>query len=448
MIKRLLSSIIIVACLIVIGISGWNIYGILSNYNEGKSKYEQIRESIKSVKEVVQSSVTKTDYCYPEEFLVNGYPLNSIIAKQYELDFPTLLSYNSEVKGWISIEETNIDYPIVQGDTNDEYLRHTIEHTFNNAGSIFLDYQVRKPFEEFNTIIYGHNQRNGMMFHDLVKYQEQEFYQKHPYIQIDTPEKTYIYQICSAYITNASSDTYLLESYRSFQPQIFLNQMKNAALYDTGAVMNLNDQYLTLSTCTNDEEEERMVVQAKKIGVKANKTETQKKKQANQEQQTISVEDERLDQAYKEGKTILDSKYQPCQMDWKNLYIILAHVTSYGQQKTIAVYSFYQLEDQDYPILITGAKDPASNYGTYQIYNYAEGYVFQLCDALQGTITYCKKYGMFRVEETGQVFQLVRYNLLETEAPKDAVFENIVYHAVIDNELSEESLETFVIDSR
>lgn len=446
MIKKILSGFIIVICIIVIGISGWNIYGILSNYEEGKNEYEQIRESVKVTETVKELPITETPYCYKDNFLVNGYALDSIIAKKYVLDFPTLLSRNAGVKGWISIDGTNIDYPIVQGDTNDEYLRHTIDHTFNNAGSIFLDYQVRHPFEEFNTIIYGHNQRNGMMFHDLVKYKEEEFYKEHPYIEISTPGKTYVYQVCSAYITNSSSDTYLLEGYQSFNAQAFLDQMQKSALYETGAIMTLKDQFLTLSTCTNNEEEERMIVQAKKLGVKVGGTVAEENKEADLEQQEISVSEDRLDQAYKEGKTILESKYQPCQLDWKNLYIILSHVTSYGQQETVAIYSLYKQKDQDYPILITGAKDPRSSYGTYQIYNYVDGYAFQVCDQLEGTITYCKKYGMFRIEETGQVFQLIRYNLLEVEAPEDAVFENIVYHAVINNELSEENLESFIID--
>ncbi|MCI6676663.1 MAG: hypothetical protein MSG78_07175 [Clostridiales bacterium] len=141
---------------------------------------------------------------------------------------------------------------------------------------------------------------------------------------------------------------------------------------------------------------------------------------------------------------ILDSKYQPCEMDWKNVYIILTHVTSYEQQETIAVYQLYQFSDQDYPILITGAKDPYSDAGIFQMYYYADGYVFQLCDKLEGTISYCSTYKMFQIEETGQAFQLVHYNLLEVTPPEDAQFQRVPYYALIDNKLSEDTILSFV----
>lgn len=268
---------LIIVCLILIGYSGWNIYTALSNYKEGADEYEQVRKQFKSKagqdegSQTKHRSITKTSYCHPENFYVNGYLFDTIIAKKYTFDFSALLSKNRDVQGWISIEGTNIDYSIVQGVTNEEYLRHTIEHTFNNAGSIFLNSQVKRPFEELNTIIYGHNQRNGMIFHDLMKYKEESFYKEHPYIEIYTPDRTYVYQVCSAYITNAFSDTYLLERNRSFTPERFLNQMMQSALYDTGAMMTQYDTFLTLSTCTNNAEEERMVVHAKRLGIKEKK---------------------------------------------------------------------------------------------------------------------------------------------------------------------------------
>lgn len=155
MIKKVLHRMLIIVCLILIGYSGWNIYTALSNYKEGADEYEQVRKQFKSKagqdegSKTKHRSITKTSYCYPENFYVNGYLFDTIIAKKYPFDFSALLSKNRDVQGWISIEGTNIDYPIVQGVTNEEYLRHTIERTFNNAGSIFLDSQVKRSFEEF-----------------------------------------------------------------------------------------------------------------------------------------------------------------------------------------------------------------------------------------------------------------------------------------------------------
>lgn len=122
-----------------------------------------------------------------------------------------LLERNPDVIGWIQIPNTNIDYPVLQGDTNDTYLRHDIDGNYLVAGSIFVDANHSAPLEEPNTIIYGHNMRNSSMFSDLKEYINPEFVKDHPYVYIYLPDGSVSeYQIVSTQEIDAYSDIYMV----------------------------------------------------------------------------------------------------------------------------------------------------------------------------------------------------------------------------------------------
>lgn len=122
-----------------------------------------------------------------------------------------LLERNPDVIAWIQIPNTNIDYPVLQGDTNDTYLRHDIDGNYLVAGSIFVDANHSAPLEEPNTIIYGHNMRNSSMFSDLKEYINPEFVKDHPYVYIYLPDGTVSeYQIVSSQEIDAYSDIYMV----------------------------------------------------------------------------------------------------------------------------------------------------------------------------------------------------------------------------------------------
>lgn len=122
-----------------------------------------------------------------------------------------LLERNPDVIAWIQIPNTNIDYPVLQGDTNDTYLRHDIDGNYLVAGSIFVDANHSAPLEEPNTIIYGHNMRNSSMFSDLKEYINPEFVKDHPYVYIYLPDGTVSeYQIVSTQEIDAYSDIYMV----------------------------------------------------------------------------------------------------------------------------------------------------------------------------------------------------------------------------------------------
>lgn len=115
------------------------------------------------------------------------------------IDFEELAKINPDVVGWIRIPDTNIDYPIVQGETNDTYLHRSFEGEETAAGSIFLDFASQGNLRGYNSILYGHHMRNGSMFRDIVYYKEEEFFKEHQYFEIYTPKETIHLKAVSCY---------------------------------------------------------------------------------------------------------------------------------------------------------------------------------------------------------------------------------------------------------
>lgn len=102
------------------------------------------------------------------------------------VNFLSLEAINPDVVGWIAAEGTEIDYPVVRGKDNDFYLRHLFMGEQNKLGSIFMDYRNHSDFSNKNTIIYGHNMKDGSMFSSLIKYKDQHYYDKFPTMQLYT----------------------------------------------------------------------------------------------------------------------------------------------------------------------------------------------------------------------------------------------------------------------
>ena len=185
-----------------------------------------------------------------------------ILVPKYAFDMASLIAINPDVCGWIQIEGTHIDYPLVQGDDNEKYLRAAVTGEPNNAGSIFVDYRIKEPFEDRNTIMHGHNQRNSQMFHDLILYEQADFYKTHPYVKIYRPNgDVLIYRVFSGYyMTNTYTYKYNFANDESFQK--YLDYAIEESIRDMGVRPDGAQRIITMSTCTNEADERRFVVHA------------------------------------------------------------------------------------------------------------------------------------------------------------------------------------------
>lgn len=170
-----------------------------------------------------------------------------------------LQEINPDIIGWIIIDDTNIDHPLLQCSNNDYYLKHTYTEEYNDTGSIFLDYHNEADFTDQNTVIYGHARLDGTMFAQLKKYKKQAGYDESPIIRIILEGKILYYQVFSVNILEANYD-YRATSYDDFLG--YIEQMRDSSLIESSAVVKADSKIITLSTCTTEVEDGRLAVLA------------------------------------------------------------------------------------------------------------------------------------------------------------------------------------------
>lgn len=178
---------------------------------------------------------------------------------------------NNDLVGWIKIEGTNIDYPVMQTPGNkDYYLKHNFNKERSNWGCVY----VRESCDVFtpsdNVTIYGHYMQDGSMFHDLHGYYYSSFYKEHPYIQFDTIYERHTYQIIAVFKTSANIGegfAYHLFDYAQDKAEFdeYIDTVKSLRFYWTGVEAEYGDMLITLSTCEYTLDNGRLVVVAKRI---------------------------------------------------------------------------------------------------------------------------------------------------------------------------------------
>lgn len=169
-----------------------------------------------------------------------------------EMNWQSLQEINPEVVGWISIPDTLMNYPVLQTDNNWFYLDQTWKKEYSSVGSIFMECQNRADLSQFNTLIYGHNMRDGSMFCNLRSYLEQEYWEQHPYVYLAVEKDVRRYDIYAAYEVGVWEITYGLEFEKDEDKQEFIDFGLSKSKIDTGIVPTVEDEVLTLSTCTGN----------------------------------------------------------------------------------------------------------------------------------------------------------------------------------------------------
>lgn len=183
-----------------------------------------------------------------------------------KIDFAAAQAVNPDVYAWIWIPGTNVDYPILQSDSEDVsyYLEHTIERLQGLPGSIYTEKFNAKDFSDPVNVVYGHNMKDGSMFADLHKYEDQNFFNENPYIYIYLPEQTYKYRIFAAVTFD---DRYLMDNYNFSDPadfQKYLDELRSSINGNVNNDVNVTKEtgILTLSTCIGDAPNNRWMVNA------------------------------------------------------------------------------------------------------------------------------------------------------------------------------------------
>lgn len=187
-------------------------------------------------------------------------------------EYKTLYNKNKKLIGWLKIDDTIIDYPVMQTSNNEYYLDHNFSQEKDKNGSIFMDAACMAYPRSQNLILYGHHMKSGKMFGGLEKYASKSYYEKHSIIQFDTIYEKSTYQVMYVFRARVLKENEIAFKYYQFidagsveEFESHMKEMAEMSLYDTGVTAGYGDELLTLSTCDNSQTDGRFVVVAKRI---------------------------------------------------------------------------------------------------------------------------------------------------------------------------------------
>lgn len=179
-------------------------------------------------------------------------------------DFEALQKENPDIIAWLYSEGTPINYPVVQAEDNNYYLRRLTDGSYNSNGTLFLDFRCRSDFSDFSSVIYGHRMKSKAMFGTLPEYAEQEYYDEHPVMYLLTPQADYKIELIAGFMTSSDSEAYDQPGSES-QRQSFLDNAVNNSLFQSSFEYSTDDRFVCLSTCSYEYENARLMLVGKLV---------------------------------------------------------------------------------------------------------------------------------------------------------------------------------------
>lgn len=183
--------------------------------------------------------------------------LNNLEGEEKTVTFESLKKQNKDFKAWIVVPGANISLPVVQTTNNDKYLNTGFNGKWLSGGTAFIDSNNKAAFSDMNTVIYGHNMRDGSMFGLIKNYKSVDTFKKNPLLYVYTENENYVYKIYSVFLTSAvkSDDNGYVFAYNfinlssSMNFASFMEEIRLRSYYDTGVDYQEGDKIITLSTC-------------------------------------------------------------------------------------------------------------------------------------------------------------------------------------------------------
>ncbi len=251
-------SLVAIACMLYVGFYSYEDY-------RTKESYEQMAQ----LKE--QSPVASSGNLSEEEVVIH-YTEDTKDTPEVLEEYKNLFNLNKKLIGWLKIDDTIIDYPVMQTSDNEYYLDHNINQEKDRNGALFLDKDCDVLAPSTNLIIYGHHMKSGRMFGNLDDYASEKYYKEHSIIQFDTIYEKGTYEIMYVFRSHVYSEAEVVFKYYQFidcyseqEFDSYMQEMAAMSLYDTGVTAKYGDRLLTLSTCDSTVEDGRFVVVAKRI---------------------------------------------------------------------------------------------------------------------------------------------------------------------------------------
>ncbi len=254
---RLILHILMMLCAVGILCSAFVLFSDNREYAKGDAAYQQLRL-------IGESSEPSTDQA--------SIPLQTVGEASSEemqeehingVDFTSLERINPDVVGWLAAEGTEIDYPVVQGKDNDFYLRHLFTGERNKLGSIFMDFRNHSDFSGKNTIIYGHNLKDGSMFSSLKKYKDQRYYDSFPTMLLYTPTGNYTIELFAGIVVDGNYESVRFDFKDDHDFQSYVDSIKKKSTFESDTIVSGDDQIITLCTCSYEFDNARYALYGK-----------------------------------------------------------------------------------------------------------------------------------------------------------------------------------------
>lgn len=261
--KKIITSVVFCFSLIIFIIA---IILIIYWFKENKDSTQIADEILEGTSITEVEDNDNTELINPPSDTSNDY-WNFIKMPLISVDFSSLLKRNPDTVAWIQVNNTNINYPVVQTKNNSDYLVTAFDGSPNQAGWIFADYRNNMKAFDRNTIIYGHSRLNKTMFASLVNVLNQSWYtnKSNHIIKLSTPTENTMWQVFSVY--KIKPESYYITTYfpNDSEYKTFLDTIKSRSIYDFNVDLSTKDKVLTLSTCSNASGSGRIVLHAKLI---------------------------------------------------------------------------------------------------------------------------------------------------------------------------------------
>lgn len=259
--KKLIWTIILILSILIVILCIVKIFF----WNKDNQTIDKIEKDI-NTKKIVKEKKSETAQNVNPPSNKNDDYWYYINMDMMSVDFNELKQKNSDTVGFIKVNGTNVNYPIVQSTDNSYYLKHAFDKSKNSAGWVFADYRNNMVNFDKNTVIYGHSRSNQTVFGSLKKVLNKSWYgnKDNHIIKLSTPTENTLWQIVSIYTIKPES-YYITTKFSNEQFKTFIQTIKNRSQINFSGIINENDKILTLSTCKDVAGTTRLVIHAKLI---------------------------------------------------------------------------------------------------------------------------------------------------------------------------------------
>lgn len=252
----LVLRLLMVVCVAAGLFSGYVLLASHREYAAGDKAYALIRQDI--------------EQAAPSGLEADSSSAGTVSERTFKsINFAELAEINPDVVAWLKADEGIIDYPVVQGTDNEYYLDHLFTKAHNKLGSLFVDYRTPGDFSAQNTVIYGHNMKDGSMFSSLMNYKDQNYFETYPEMQLYTPGGVYVIEFFAGIVADGDYEFIRYDFKDNEDFLSYITTLKQESSFRSEVELEANDRIVTLCTCSYEYNNARYALFGKLVPIQA-----------------------------------------------------------------------------------------------------------------------------------------------------------------------------------